>query len=86
MLGMPNVQYHRSGDDDSPSKTDAADGSGAFDCYVAFVPGQLENMLTAIAPLTPSAKISSMTMYGIQRPDAEATEVPHSRHTKVRLA
>jgi hypothetical protein len=55
----------------------AARGSGATDCYVAFVPGQLENMLTAIA------EHSSMTMYGIQRPDAKVTAVPHSGHTKV---
>jgi len=25
-------------------------------------------------------------MYGIQRPDAKVTAVPHSGHTKVRLA
>ena len=64
----------------------AARGAGATDCYVALVPGQLENMLTAIAAITAIAEHSSMTMYGIQRPDAKVTAVPHSGHTKVRLA
>jgi hypothetical protein len=46
----------------------------------------MENMPTATAPITAIAILNSTTMYGTQRPDAEVTKVPHSGHTKVRLA